>query len=288
MTVGEIDFLLIHLCRYFLDASLYTRSNVLSDAKYWEKAFPGRKGEEVTYDSQAFKRIMELWNDKAAGRRLIIKNPRNVVRAGEIRKAFPSARFLWIIRNPWSVIQSMVAGKREGAMILHSREVLELPPDRVLQSSASWVFGVKAMKNWPDLTVRYEDIVEAPREQLAWLGEELPLSGIIENGASDIPRNREQDFTPVRYMLRRSPYRREILDMISPIAADMGYHQRPPGFPGDTYWLGAKYFRECIKQEKHKPPYGFPHLEMLRIAIRKIIPAAVRSESFRIHKSEEI
>jgi hypothetical protein len=244
-------------------------SNTLPEQEYWRQAFPSRTGEEVPRDSQAFDSLWKLWNAQADGRRLIIKNPRNVVRAREIRTAFPNARFVWIIRNPWSVIQSMVKGKREGAMILYARDVLELPSDPVLQSAASWAFGVRMMQEVPGLTVRYEDIVATPEEQLSALGEQLSLSRLMENGAAEIPANRPGSFAAVRYMLSRTPYARDVMDMIGPLAAELCYPGRPPGFPWDTYVLRAKYLRRWIRREKDKPPYGYPRLEKLRALVRR-------------------
>ena len=104
--------------------------NPTPDREFWQETFglsrlPEEVSEEVEFDARAFARLNQLWTANSGDRRLIIKNPNNVVRARQIRRALPNAKFVWLLRNPWSVIQSMLGGKRAG-----QREAHLLPPPR--------------------------------------------------------------------------------------------------------------------------------------------------------------
>lgn len=245
--------------------------NPTPDREFWQQAFGlSRPLEEVEFDINAFARLNELWTANAGGRRLIIKNPNNVVRAWEIRRAFPNAPFVWLLRNPWAVIQSMLGGKQAGQktpMFLGARKVLK-HEDPVLRAAVSWAYAIEIMRevgSAADITTRYEDLVAKPQQELDRIARHLSLAG--GKDAQKVPELRGEAFWITRYLLRRSPERERIIQTIAPFASELGYPATPPGFPGDDRIQAMHYLMRWIARNK-RPPYGFPRLERMRSTVR--------------------
>src|SRR4051812_6158524 len=72
--------------------------NPTPDREFWKQAFglSRLRLQEVEFDAAAFAHLNNLWSANASGQRLLLKNPSNVVRAREIRRAFPNAQFVWL------------------------------------------------------------------------------------------------------------------------------------------------------------------------------------------------
>lgn len=237
----------------------------IGDHVFWHRAFPNMASESGPFDQDGFQRLIEQWLAFADGRRLILKNPQNLCRVSAIQKAFPDALFVWLIRDPWATIQSMILSKRNGAMLLRSDSILGLPEDVLLRSAESWAVGAEQVS---EPMVRYENLVADPVSEIQRLCSHLGLAGALENGAANLPIKRRQDFGFMRYVLRRSCYRDRALARIKPLADRLNYPDFPPGWLGDTYWLGARYAVQWLRHPKQRPPYGFPKLEKLRKRLR--------------------
>lgn len=250
--------------------------NPTPDREFWQETFglsrlPEEVSEEVEFDARAFARLNQLWTANSGDRRLIIKNPNNVVRARQIRRALPNAKFVWLLRNPWSVIQSMLGGKRAGqkrGAFVAASEVLQ-HKDPVLRAAAGWFFSVQVMRNIAlptDIISWYENIVAQPEQELKRI---VALAGLaFTEGAAAVPHVRKDDFAPLRYLLRRSPVREQILELIGPVASELGYPGTPPqGFPGDDWIFGIRHFLYCIRQPHKERPYGFPRAQKISAAI---------------------
>ena len=246
--------------------------NPTPDREFWRESFGLSRLplEEVEFDEKAFAHLNALWTANSGGRRMIIKNPNNVVRAKEIRRAFPNAQFVWLLRNPWAVIQSMLRGKQAGhktPMFLGAAEVLK-HEDPVLRAAASWVHAINIMRQVgspADITTRYEDIVAKPGQELARIAQHLSLTDGAR--AEDVPESRAENFWTMRYLLRRSPARRRIIETVAPFALDLGYPATPPGFPGDDRILAVHYLIRWLSRNK-SPPYGFKRLEGMKSRLR--------------------
>ncbi|NWG24075.1 MAG: sulfotransferase [Pseudorhodoplanes sp.] len=247
--------------------------NQIPDREFWLQTFglPKLPVEEIDFDASAFARLNALWSADAGDKRLVIKNPNNIVRAREIRRAFPDAPFLWLVRNPWAVIQSMMGGNEAGKknpMFLGAREILR-HEDPVLRAAASWAYSVAMMNELmqpADLVTRYEDLVANPRAEIARITRHLSIQ--INDDASAVPERRKEDFRLARYLLRRSPVRDRILQTIAPAARQLGYPLTPPGFPGDDRILAASYFFAWLKEPNRRPVYGYPTLQRFSKAVR--------------------
>lgn len=247
--------------------------NQIPDRKFWVEAFglPHMPLEEVEFDAKAFMHLNELWSAGAGDKRLVIKNPNNIVRAKEIRRAFPDAQFVWLLRNPWAVIQSMMGGDeagRKNAMFLGASDVLK-HVDPVLRAAASWSFSVQMMNEVlqpADITTRYEHLVTQPQAEIDRITRHLSLK--LDDNASEVPERRKDDFRLARYLLRRSPVRDRILQVIAPFARQLDYPSIPPGFPGDDRLLAASYFLTWLKRPNRVPVYGYPTLQRLSRMVR--------------------
>jgi hypothetical protein len=243
--------------------------NQIPDREFWLRAFgmPHLPLEEVEFDAEAFAQINRLWSEGAGVKRLVIKNPNNIVRAKEIRRAFPEARFVWLLRNPWAVIQSMMGGHEAGwknPMFLGAGEVLK-QTDPVLRAAASWAYSVRMMRHVlipGDVVTRYEDLVDKPRAEIERIAGQLALD--LGETASDVPERRTEDFSLARYLLRRSPARDQILAIIAPHARQLNYPETPPGSWRDDCRLAAGYFLTWLKRPNRAPAYGYPTLQRLR------------------------
>lgn len=243
--------------------------NQVPDREFWLRAFglPRLPLEEVEFDPDAFARINRMWSEGAGSKRLVIKNPNNIVRAREIRRAFPNAQFIWLLRNPWAVIQSMMGGReagRKNPMFLGAGEVLS-HTDPVLRAAVSWAYSVQMMNDMllpGDVVTRYEDLVDKPQDALRGIAKHLSIE--IGENAFDVPERRPDDFRLARYLLRRSPARDRILEVITPCARQLNYPETPPGRLYDDCVLSASYFVTWLKDPKRLPVYGYPALQRLR------------------------
>jgi hypothetical protein len=255
-------------------SSVPEETNSRADREFWQEAFGLQHLplEEVSFDAKAFAHLSSLWNANAGGNRLIIKNPNNVVRAAAIRRAFPTAQFVWLLRNPWAVIQSMFGGKDVGKktpMFLGAEEVLK-HGDPLLRAAASWTYAIEIMKQVEspeDITTRYEDLVSKPQQELKRISDHLGLT--LTAGGFAIPQRRKEDFRVARYLLRRSPKRQQTLALVGSSASKLQYPTQPSGFPGDEWLFGLHHLLTCLQRPNKNPLYGFPRLQRMSAAVMK-------------------
>jgi hypothetical protein len=256
-------------------ALLPEEQNPTPDPEFWQQAFGLSRLplQEIEFDAKAFAVLNDLWGANAGGRRLLIKNPNNVVRAEQIRQAFPNAQFVWLLRNPWAVIQSMFGGKQAGRktpMFLGAADILQ-HTDPFLRAATSWLYAVRVMREvgtTADITTRYEDLVRRPERELDRIADRVGLSS--PEGAADIPQWRKEDFRVARYLMRRSPEAARAVEMVAPVAAEFGYPSTPPRrFPGDDRIFGMRYLVTCLQRPTKTPPYGFPRLQTMSAALMK-------------------
>jgi hypothetical protein len=243
--------------------------NQVPDREFWLRAFglPRLPLEEVEFDPDAFAQINRMWSEGAGAKRLVIKNPNNIVRARELRQAFPDAQFVWLLRNPWAVIQSMMGGHEAGRktpMFLGAGVVLQ-HTDPVLRAAVSWVYSARMMNDVrlpADIVTRYEYLVDNPQDEVARIAQHLSIE--VDANAFEVPERRPDDFRVARYVLRRSPARAQILEVIEPYARQLNYPVAPPRLFHDDCELAAGYFLSWLKNPNRLPLYGYPTLQRLR------------------------
>jgi len=133
----------------------------------------------------------------AGDRRLVVKNPQNLMRVGQLRMLFPDAHFVFVLRDPLKVLASACEGndrkagksfwrrlarrlsrrhrsqpKLPQAHLLKSPALALLPDDLFLRAAWSWaeaceVHGREQGPGWHLL--RYEELTARPAETVAAL-----------------------------------------------------------------------------------------------------------------------
>lgn len=231
-----------------------------SDHQLWWRYFEFQHGRDAKgkplvdvprFDSRSIRRLRETYLELAAGRRLVIKNPANLVRLEFLRELFPNARYVYCVRNPWETIQSisikgLIRGCVRSSFLLKSQSNLVLPEDMLLRAAETWEAAQRAYaqaRNERWVAVRYEDATDDPRRVLCdlyrWL--EIDDPPALEQ-AQWIPRSSVRNFFPLVRALERSAYREEILRRIDPGARIFGYDTSSDALRSDRW----AYYRERL------------------------------------------
>ena len=122
---------------------------------------------------------------KSGRKRLIIKNCADSGRIGALLDLFPDAKFIHIYRNPYNVFRSTVFLYKT---VLPRSQVQEISPDRV-EAYILRFYTLLMQKFLAQKTlippgnlveVRFEDLEEAPLDQLRRIYESLGLPGFAE------------------------------------------------------------------------------------------------------------
>ncbi len=186
----------------------------------------------------------------AAGRRLVVKNPRHTRHVDVLTAMFPTARFVYCVRHPWTTIASIVGktlgvGGHPSAFLLPASRDAGLPDDVLLRAAHTWATAHGAYEtagaDWR--VVRYEDLVEDPAGLLRPLFAALDIADAAAlRTACGLPRRLPpRNYHDVRRAFRRSPHRDAIMDLIRPGAAAFGYDADPDRLPADAF---AHYKRQ--------------------------------------------
>jgi len=148
---------------------------------------------------------VSLYNNalRSSGRSCFLdKTPRYYLICPELRRTFPKARFILLLRNPLAVLSSVLSSwiKEDWERLdLYRSDLVEAP--RLLDAAVQ-EFGGQA------IVVRYEDLVETPevivRELCARL--ELPFEPrMIEYGNTPKPKGRMGDDVGIQRFTRPVP-----------------------------------------------------------------------------------
>jgi hypothetical protein len=113
---------------------------------------------------------------RRSGKDLIVeKTPSNVFVVDRLKTAWPDARFLYLIRHPYSIARSWHEGKPD-----------ERPMSRAVPYTLNFMEHVeRARTTYPGLTVRYEDLTADPERETRRVCEHLGLeweAGMLEYG----------------------------------------------------------------------------------------------------------
>jgi len=89
-----------------------------------------------------------------SGKEIIVdKTPENAVFWPRLRRCWPEARYIFLLRHPLSIAQSWMAGRDDR------------PLEKAIPHTLRYVEGVEAArKELPGLTVRYEDLTADPEK----------------------------------------------------------------------------------------------------------------------------
>jgi hypothetical protein len=247
-------------------ATIPEETNTVPDQQFWIDTFHVEAPfQEVRYDEAAFRQIDHSWQTQSAGKRLLLKNPSNVVRAREIRRAFPNARFIWLIRNPWAVMQSMLGSHsawRKNPQFLGATHIAQLT-DPLQKVAASWAYFAEAMSELTsplDVTTRYEELITNPGSELARIASSLSIP--LRDDSSQVPLFRPSDFDLITYAVRRSDKKAEILNLVKPYAEQFGYPVEPTSAWTNQMRLTSRFFLYWCKNPRRAPPHLVPKIPL--------------------------
>ncbi len=137
---------------------------------------------EMTRWERAYLDVLRKATLAAGGRRLVLKSPTNLGRTAELRRLFPDAKFIHIVRNPYLVYRSM---KHLYGKVLPICQLADADPDEVIASMLDSYAAMmrQYMKDRESIPkghlaeVRFEDLERAPMAELERLYAELDLPG---------------------------------------------------------------------------------------------------------------
>lgn len=138
--------------------------------------------DEMSQWESAYLDILRRASFAQRDRRLLLKSPANLGRTAVLRRLFPEAKFVHIIRNPYVVYQSM--SYMYGTM-LSICQMDDADPDDVataIRDSYVWMMTQymsdrKLIPSGHLTEVRYEDLEREPLKELARVYSELDLRG---------------------------------------------------------------------------------------------------------------
>lgn len=108
------------------------------------------------------------------GQRLVDKNPLNLLRLPLIRRLFPQAPVILALRHPCDVLLSCYMQSFRSPAFAVLCADLERLADGYAEAMAHWDYHARALPG-PVLELRYEDLVAAPADAAARLGQFLRL-----------------------------------------------------------------------------------------------------------------
>ena len=194
-------------------------------------------------DPERIDALRARYLEMAAGRRLVVKNPRHTLHIDVLKTMFPTARFVYCVRHPWTTIASIVGkslgiGGRPSAFLLPTSRAADMPDDVLLRAADTWAAAQKAYEasgtDWQVL--RYEDLVKDPTGQLRPLFAALDIDDESAfRAACGLPRKiSPRNYHDIRQAFRRSPHQDAIMDLIRPGAAAFDYDADPDRLPADA------------------------------------------------------
>ena len=118
----------------------------------------------------------------AAGRRLVLKSPTNLGRTAQLRRLFPDAKFIHIVRNPYAVYLSTAHMYRALLSLFQLDDVEPEEMTRTIFDSYARMMRqfMKDRESIPSghlAEVRFEDLERDPMAELERIYAELRLSG---------------------------------------------------------------------------------------------------------------
>ncbi|MBT8421992.1 MAG: sulfotransferase [Gammaproteobacteria bacterium] len=104
--------------------------------------------------------------------RFIDKTPRYVLILDDLQRWFPRAKFVFLLRNPLSVLSSVV-----NTQIQHDLSTLERFANELLRGPAAMLDAIAAIEATGDdaIVVRYEDFVSHPENELERICRQISL-----------------------------------------------------------------------------------------------------------------
>ena len=143
---------------------------------------------------------------KGSGTRFIDKTPRYVLILDDLLRLFPAAKFIFLLRNPLSVLASII-----NTQISHDLFTLERFREELLVGPGNMLRAIDTLGKRA-IVVRYEDYVTAPEEHTREICGKLEITyqpGMVDYSNSDPVKGFMQDRTGIQQHTKPSDARVE-------------------------------------------------------------------------------
>lgn len=141
---------------------------------------------------------------KGNGRWFVDKTPRYLMILDDLLRLFPQAKFIFLLRNPLSVLSSIV-----NSQVSHDLYTLERFREELLDGPAAMLSAINKLGD-EAVVVRYENFVQEPEKQAARLCDSIGIDyqpGMIEYSESEPVKGFMQDRTGINQHDRPSSSR---------------------------------------------------------------------------------
>ncbi len=143
---------------------------------------------------------------KGGGTCFIDKTPRYLLILDDLQRLFPAAKFIFLLRNPLSVLASIV-----NTQISHDLYTLERFREELLDGPANMLKAIESLGDHA-IVVRYEDYVTAPEEHTRTICSKLGIGyqpGMVDYSDSEPVKGFMQDRTGIHQHTKPSETRIE-------------------------------------------------------------------------------
>jgi hypothetical protein len=207
--------------------------------------------ETPVYDERRIPEIRRFYLGLSKSRRLVLKNPTHLARIRFLKEMFPSAYFVYCVRNPWYTLQSMII-KRNSSFLLRTSRNHGLPDDLLLKAAFSWgeaneIYLRERDDDW--VAVKHEDLVHRSKETIRSLFDALDIHDErhIEK-ATSLPRATERNYYHIRRLFEKSRYRSEITASLEPGCELFSYSLSFDGMKADRSEYRSEEVRRHVKR----------------------------------------
>jgi hypothetical protein len=181
-------------------------------------------------NAEATRKIRAVYLALSGHRRLVVKNPSHLLRLEILKEAFPDARFVFVIRDPWETMQSIIT-KGSDSYLVRTARVRSLPDDLLLRAAVSWQEAVDIYLREHDPSwsvVRYDALLADPVRAIDSMFDALAIPrDDYRARAATLPYRRKVNVFAIVRRFRASGYQREILEAIGAGCEQFRYPAEP-------------------------------------------------------------
>jgi hypothetical protein len=163
----ETQFVWRHVARWPKATLAQTRMRVATETNFARLGFdldeffaPFMTGREMFSNAQAYRRIFEMWAERTGSTRIGDKSPKNIEYLPLIKRIFPAARVIHIIRDPRDVFLSRTKAKWSAGRSRLTQALAYRAQFDLARRIGPRLFGESYLE------VHYEQILSNPRAEL--------------------------------------------------------------------------------------------------------------------------
>ncbi len=176
---GEEEHSLGAIDKYGYFHSMIFPRNWHSYAAY--ESFNGVSDRDLARWQQRYTTFIKKISLKNQGKQLVLKNPANTWRIKHLIKMYPRARFIHLVREPYSLMASSVRFYDETTRIFSLQKWDPAQTlDKMLYSYTelyrNWDQNIQELPRNQMITIRYEDMIRAPLKTMETVYRELGIS----------------------------------------------------------------------------------------------------------------